>query len=72
MVSAARAGEMKIIAPMLRRVPMKEQNMPTPRALPAWPFRAMGRPSKQVAMEEGVPGMLRRIAETSPPEVPPM
>jgi hypothetical protein len=32
----------------------------------------MGEPSKQVAMEEEVPGMLMRMAEIRPPEIPPM
>ena len=29
-------------------------------------------PSKQVATEEGVPGIFNRIAEIKPPEIPPM
>ena len=54
------------------KVPMREENMAIPRALPAWPFLAMGLPSKVVATEEGVPGMFSRMAEISPPEMPPM
>ena len=33
---------------------------------------AIGAPSKVVASEEGVPGILSRIAEINPPEIPPM
>ena len=46
--------------------------MPAPSAFPAWPFRAMGAPSKVVATEEGLPGILISTAETSPPEIPPI
>ena len=45
--------------------------MPTPIALPASPRLAIGAPSKQVATEEGVPGMLIKIAEIRPPDTPP-
>lgn len=53
-------------------VPTKENTTPEPRALPASPLLAMGLPSKQVATEEGVPGMFSRMAEIRPPEMPPM
>ena len=53
-------------------VPKKENTTPVPNALPASPLSAMGFPSKQVATEEGVPGMLSRMAEIRPPEMPPM
>ena len=46
--------------------------MPTPRARPASPFSAMGPPSNTVEMEEGVPGIFKRMAEISPPEMPPI
>ena len=52
--------------------PMAEQISWMPRALPASPLLAMGLPSKQVATEEGVPGMFSRMAEIRPPEMPPM
>ena len=51
---------------------MKEKKIPTPSAFPASPRAARGCPSKQVATEEGVPGIRSNIAETSPPEIPPM
>ena len=68
----ARAGEIPTRASRLRMVPQKENTMPTPRAFPAWPFSASGRPSRQVAIEAGVPGIFSRMAEISPPEMPPM
>ena len=51
--------------------PMKEEVMPTFRARSPWPFRAIGCPSKVVHTDEGVPGMLMRMAGTRPPEMPP-
>jgi len=45
--------------------------MPIFSALSDSPRRAIGWPSKVVQMEEGVPGMLMRMADTSPPEMPP-
>ena len=53
-------------------VPRKLKTTPTPSAFAACPFRTRGCPSKQVATEEGVPGMRRRIAEMRPPEIAPM
>ena len=41
-------------------------------ALPASPRAAIGCPSKQVATDAGVPGILSRIAEIRPPDVPPI
>ncbi|KAA8605155.1 hypothetical protein AL036_20465 [Salipiger aestuarii] len=42
--------------------------MPTASARSAWPFRAIGQPSKVVTTELG---MRNRIAVTSRPEMPP-
>ena len=63
---------MNIKASMPRIEPMNEYRMPTPNARPASPFSAIGPPSKTVEIEDGVPGILRRIAEIKPPEIPPM
>ena len=52
--------------------PTRDAKMPVARALPASPRRVMGVPSKQVAMEDGVPGMFSNIADKSPPEIPPV
>jgi len=57
---------------MLSRPPTKEVRIPTPNALPASPLSAMGPPSNTVAIEEAVPGILSRIAEINPPEIPPI
>ena len=51
--------------------PMKEEVMPIFRARSPCPFRAIGCPSKVVHTDEGVPGMLMRMAGTRPPEMPP-
>ena len=45
--------------------------MPTPSAFPASPLSAIGPPSNTVEMEDGVPGIFSRMAEISPPEIPP-
>ena len=45
--------------------------MPSHTALPGSPPRAIGNPSKVVAMAEGVPGMPSRQAVISPPADPP-
>ena len=71
-VSAARGFEMTTIAAILKTVPINELNIPTPSALPASPFSASGLPSNVVAIEAGVPGIFSKIAETNPPDVPPI
>ena len=63
---------MNIRARMPITEPMKLYRMPTPSALPASPFSAMGPPSKTVEMEDGVPGIFSKMAEIRPPEMPPM
>ena len=52
--------------------PSAENTIPSPKAFIASPFFAIGYPSNVVAMEDAVPGMFSRIAEISPPEIPPM
>ena len=68
----ARGGEISIKAKRLIMVPRKEKTIPIPRAFPACPFAAIGCPSRQVAMEAGVPGIFSKIAEIRPPEIPPI
>jgi hypothetical protein len=50
---------------------MNEKMIPVLRALYACPFSAIGCPSKVVAIDAGVPGILSKIAEISPPETEP-
>ena len=69
---SAMMGEMNTSTRMPNTVPRKENTVPTPSALYAWPFLARGLPSKQVATEAGVPGMLMRIAAIRPPDTAPM
>lgn len=71
-VMLARGGAIKIIAAIPRTVPINEKTTPTPSALPPSPLSANGRPSKQVAIEEGVPGIFNKIADTKPPDIPPI
>tara|TARA_B110000438_G_C15327601_1_gene442285 strand:+ start:84 stop:440 length:357 start_codon:yes stop_codon:yes gene_type:complete len=51
--------------------PIKLAVIAIPKALPASPRAARGYPSIAVAEAEGVPGMLRSIAEKLPPVMPP-
>ncbi len=51
--------------------PPKDDQTPMPRASPGSPFRAIGKPSKVVATEDGVPGMPVMMPAISPPESPP-
>ena len=69
--TCASHGAMNISAAIEIMVPMNEKTMPAPRALPPSPFSIIGPPSKVVAIEAGVPGILSRIAEIRPPEVAP-
>ncbi|MPM57570.1 hypothetical protein SDC9_104392 [bioreactor metagenome] len=71
-VRFAKVGLSTTMTNKLIAVPMSEANTASPNALPAWPFLAMGEPSKQVAIELGVPGMLSRMAEIRPPLIPPI
>jgi len=71
-VRFAKVGLSTTMNSKLIAVPMSEANTASPKALPAWPFLAMGEPSKQVAIELGVPGMLSRMAEIRPPLIPPI
>ena len=71
-VSLASTGDAKIITATPISVPTSDANTEIPSAFPASPLRAIGDPSKVVAIEAGVPGILRRIAEIKPPDIPPI
>ena len=68
----ARDGATKIRIIKEISPPMKENTTPVPSAFAASPFFAIGAPSKQVAIEEEVPGIFNRIAEINPPDIPPI
>ena len=51
--------------------PKNEAHTPSHTARPGSPFRAIGKPSKVVAIADGVPGMPIRQAVMSPPAEPP-
>ena len=53
----ARSGETKTSANVLNTVPIKLNTTPSPRAFIANPLFFIGNPSKQVAIEAGVPGI---------------
>ena len=54
-----------------RRPPKNDAQTPSQTARPGSPARAIGKPSKVVAIADGVPGMPMRHAVTSPPAEPP-
>ena len=51
--------------------PQKDDHTPIPSAKPGSPFLAMGKPSKVVATDDGVPGMPVNIPAIRPPDRPP-
>ena len=53
------------------RPPKNEAQTPSQIARPGSPLRAIGWPSKVVAIAEGVPGMPSSTAVTRPPAEPP-
>ena len=61
-----RARQAKEIMP-----PIKLERIPIFRARSLSPRFAIGKPSKVVVIEDGVPGILIKIAGTRPPEIPP-
>ena len=67
-----RDGAMSQRAKALNSPPIKEPKVPMARASAACPFWHMGYPSKVVAMAAAVPGIRRRMADTRPPEIPPI
>ena len=51
--------------------PKKDDQSPNPKAKPGFPALTIGKPSKVVATEDGVPGMPVNIPDINPPESPP-
>ena len=71
MASLARGGVKKNRASREISPPIRDTVMPILSALSPSPLAAMGWPSKPVVMEDGVPGILIRMAGTRPPLIPP-
>ena len=71
-VSRARIGPMVISAMALAMPPMADDQQAILSALEASPRSAIGKPSKVVAMEAGVPGIRSRIAGIAPPYIDPL
>jgi hypothetical protein len=66
-LARARGGERKMRKATPMMPPKTEAMVAVTIARYASPFWAMGNPSKVVAIAEGVPGVLIRIAENEPP-----
>ena len=62
----ARTGAAKTRTSTPKNPPSAEDRVAYPIARPASPLRAIRYPSNPVAMAEGVPGMLTRMAEMEP------
>ena len=71
-VTRASKGPMVIRAMALAMPPMADDQHATFSALDASPLSAMGKPSKVVAIEAGVPGMRSKIAGIAPPYIDPL
>ena len=67
----ASGGAATISTAVEMSVPKNDAQTPSDSARPGSPFRAMGKASKVVATEDGVPGMPSNAAEISPPVYPP-
>ena len=65
------SGQKNTAMTVLKNVPRKEPRTPAPNALVVCPFWLRGYASKQVAMEDGVPGIPTRVAAINPPDIPP-
>jgi hypothetical protein len=63
----ARGGERKIRKATPTTPPNTEERVAVTIARYASPFRAMGKPSKVVAIADGVPGVFISMAEKEPP-----
>ena len=68
----ATIGDKKIRIIKLIPPPINEYNVPIRMARPPSPLKAMGYPSKVVATEAGVPGILNNIAVIKPPDILPI
>jgi len=61
-------GRAKKVKRMMHTVPaMNAESADPARARAPWPLSAIGYPSKALAADIGVPGMLKRIEVTDPP-----
>ena len=58
--------------PYPMRTPMQDDPKAIPKAVLCCPFRDIGYPSNDVAIDEDVPGIFIRIAGILPPKLPPV
>ena len=65
--NSASGGAAKISTMVEITVPKNDAHTPMESARPGSPLRAMGKASKVVATDDGVPGMPSNAAEISPP-----
>jgi hypothetical protein len=71
-VTRASSGPMVISATALAIPPIADDQQATFSALDASPRSAIGKPSKVVAIDAGVPGIRSRIAGIAPPYIDPL
>src|SRR5438876_6668897 len=64
--TSARSGAKKVMSTTEKSAPTKEDVKAAVSAWPPSPFRAMGKPSKVVATDQGSPGMLKRMDVMAP------
>src|SRR6478735_5660392 len=67
----ATSGATSVIMMTANSAPTKDEVKAAVSASPAWPFCAIGWPSKVVATDHGSPGMLNRIEVMAPPNSAP-
>ena len=67
----ATSGAARVMTMTANSAPTKEEVNAAVSASPAWPFCAMGWPSKVVATDHGSPGMLNRMEVMAPPNSAP-
>ena len=67
----ATSGATSVITMTANSAPTNDEVKAAVSASPAWPFCAIGWPSKVVATDHGSPGMLNRIEVMAPPNSAP-
>src|SRR3990172_6081606 len=69
--TSARSGAKRVISTTEKSAPTKDDVKAAVSACPPSPRRAMGKPSKVVATDQGSPGMLKRMEVMAPPNSAP-
>ena len=69
--TSARSGAKSVMRTTANSAPTKDEVKAAVSACPPCPFRAMGKPSKVVATDQGSPGILNRMDVMAPPNSAP-